>query len=512
MTEKSNAAQKHASQPHNTATTPASPELETPMPQDDIRVQLGSGQLNPAAIRYLQRTIGNAEVLKLLARDKAQPAGQTVAPRRAETHPTIRLTEHKALPIQRKIGFEFQINGSRVQPVNGVKRLKKGAAIGSKLDGVEPTVDINQSNDYDLEFVSDAFDEDNEQGWKNFIKAVERTAVTTSALAGKGTKLASEVFDGGLNDHNVRVDNTIGVVHITQGIQLDKLHHYLTGFGNRTAKKKKTGDRPEKLADFTQDAINQANEAITSLERREGVGFSDVARGEYASLMGLLAGNMSRLGGSAGPYLKSYFKSMNRTDISTLMNQVKTRLLTEMGEQKPTALTSAFTAGDIKALIQVPLWQVLNLSQKIIPIRPFNEDAEVWTASGLGEITRLEWLNALWEGNDMLSAKWQAKEAAANKLKGAMAETPGAVEEFKGKAEQHEAAAEILESVGGYGGKTDVDHTGTSLRPIFEIRDMGNVPAAQLEKWVQIFAEYMKNLNEGTETRPFYEVWAELGG
>jgi hypothetical protein len=512
MTEKSNAPQNAPQQATTVSPTQAASDIETPSPLEEIRAQIASGQVSPGTIRHLQRTIGNAEVLKLLGRDKTPQKGQKVAQRRAvEPASLLKITEHKALPIQRKIGFEFQINGSRVTPTNGVKRLKKGAAIGNKVDGVEPTVDINQSDDYDLEFVSDAFEEDSEQGWKNFLKAVQRTAVTTSAIAGKGTKLASAFFDGGLADHNVRVDNTIGVVHITQGIQLDKLHHYLTGFGFRNAKKTKSADnKPEKLADFTQGAIDNAKTSLKGMQDRQGFPFTEVTSGEYLSLMALIAGNMSRLAGAIGPYLKSYFKSMNRTDIATLMNRVKTQMLAEITEHTPTAATNPFTLSDIKALMQVPLWQVLNLSEKLIPRKPFNEDDGVWTASGLGEITRLEWLNALWEGNDLLSAKWQTTEAAADKVK---ASTAGAgAGALNASAAKHTAAAEILESVGGYGGKTDVDQTGTSLRPIFEIRDMGSVPAGHLEKWVQVFAEYMKNLNAGEETRPFYEIWADLSG
>src|SRR5690554_863829 len=119
MADRVNATHKPP-QTDNATTVQAAPETETAIPQQqDIRVQSASGQLNPAAVQYLQRTIGNANVLKLLGRGKPQPASQKQAQRRAFPPDTrIHITEHKGLPIQRKIGFEFQINGSRVEPVN----------------------------------------------------------------------------------------------------------------------------------------------------------------------------------------------------------------------------------------------------------------------------------------------------------------------------------------------------------------------------------------------------------
>lgn len=446
---------------------------------EDLPRSLLAGHLDQDAVLALQDTIGNTAAQHVLAGQ--HPAQGAAAPQ-------------SGLPIQRKIGFEYQINASDVKPVNGIKRLKKGDAIGNKEEGLEPTVDVNQSNDYDLEFVSDAFDEDKQAGWDQFTKAVRLAAVSTTALKGAGARLASTVFAGGLNDHTVEVTGAFGVLHITQGIQLDKLHHFLTGFGFRGSKTKEVGDRPEKLADFTQQVIAGAGSAMDALEKRLGFRFGGTTRGEYLSVMGLIAGNMSRLGTNYGPYLKSYFKSMNRTDLGTLVTRVRTSILQEIQDNSPSTAMSPFTAGDIKALMQVPLWQVLNLNESLIPRMPFNEDENDWKKSGLGDITRLQWLDGLWNGDDMLSAKWHEAQALLN----------------IGQKEEHEGASDILESVGAYGSKTDADQTGTSLRPIFEIRDIPNLPAGRLELWALALGEYIRNLNAGTETRPFYEVWQDI--
>lgn len=477
---------------------------------------------------YLQRTIGNQAVLRLLeqhddddpTRENAQAdtgqseitplqTGESGDTAKAQRIADMQMIGHQTRQLQRKVGFEYQLTSSDVAHVAGEHQLKKGDKIGSTVKGVDPTVDVNQSEDYDLEFVSKAYDEDSEAGWKGFLDGIAWAATTTKLLSKAGRRPVSEVFAGGIDDHTIQVRGALGTVHITQGIQLDKLHKFLTEFGlrNRPISNREIHEEPgAQLADV---AMETGDVAFNALEEGLDMELSGTARNEYKSLLGMIAGNMSLLGNSSGPYLKSYLKAMNRTDMGTIMKHVRERLESEIEANMPLDRDDELAELDLlDDLFVVPLSRHLNLGDKLIPTMPYNEDEDEWASSGLGEIVRMDYLDDIWDGNDQLSAKWQKVQAGQKKLESAMSEDPDEIAELDAAAASHSDAAEILESIGGYGSKTD--HTGASLRPILEMRNISYVPAVSLEKWAKAFGTYMKNLNAGKETRPFYQIWQDI--
>lgn len=376
--------------------------------------------------------------------------------------------------IQRMIGFEYQLVNSFVTPSenSNPENLNKGDTIGDKRNGIVPTIDIGMAGEYNLEVISDVFDEVSVRGWRNFKNAISATCNMVRRLetaTSNEPRPVSEVLAGGIDGYDIEVRNQEGVLHITAGIQLDRLEKFLTDFSNKTNVTLPNPNGP--LATTVPDTVDRATTSLNQIQTLQGFPFSGTLKREIFSLVSILATTMQRLWVGT-PYFKGLYRLLNRTDMVTQVMHVRTRMdeeLTGGGHPVP----------DPHPLRTVLEASLLDLDQPLVLHKPPTVDNADWAqAQRISmSLTRRQWLQQLFVGNDPLSVAWLKQQEGV----------AGAQE-----------AADILESVGSFGGHTDP--SASSIRPIFEIRTIPRFPSVDnLEEWALGVARFIKAINEGID-------------
>lgn len=412
-----------------------------------------------------------------------QPMRDTGAPSLAQIPPALHVGAHSTGPLQRMIGFEFEIGGIKTEHNTGNENWvahHKGDVI-SHEPGYNITADISH-NDSQLEFVTDQFDETTDDGLEqigriaNYIKG-DIKAIVDEAKLQNGVVLASDVqrLNGGNRDRFEPLGsnylNLAGQLQMTGGVSVKALAGIVSGTAMPDRGQGLPGTQYQDYAvnykdmapngELQQPIFHAARDAVNGfvgqVEPKRG-GIPGRTRGALAAVVTLMAQVPLNMRGALPVAVQGLF--LARTDYAKILKMI--------GDDSGIDIDPDGFALALLSTINRFADPSLKLDDDVFPAG-YRSAGQQLTGVSIGE-----WARSVVPTPGKLWGRWQGSDLITKK------NFPGTQAQ---KAE--------LRAFGGFGNKTD---PGGKL--ILEWRNLQTMYADQLVLAMTGLAEYLRQANE----------------
>ena len=407
-----------------------------------------------------------AHLMQSYARASTQSESTNVS-----SHPVLRAIKTAtastaATPIQRRVGFEFEMGDIRTQHWGfraGWHDHTKGYVM-STLQGYKLTADQGVGNSQ-LEVIIDPIDETNPVAVNNLINVTGPAVVNTIDNIAQGTHNvwtpANQIAGvNGSSWDRYRSDSSnaagiMGQLQMTAGIDMNKLHAHATGQQAKNYLATLTTLNPNVNQDdatayntlnvYTTGPITATATNATNAIHALG-GLTQPQRNQIAAIAALMATfpiNM-RTGGEL-PYPKAAAGPiLARTDFS--------RIMMTLPDAAKNALTPAIMQQIVLATINgvgLPLIAPVVGADPVIPLGANLQN----NPPALNQLSINDWVAGIVPTRGTLWGHWQGKDLLTRR-------------NFPGNAQQREQ----MESMGSYGNRVDAGN-----KPIMEFRSLNGV-------------------------------------